>query len=180
MILAFDTASENTGIAARMSDGSVLPGATESEATLWWTSINVHSPHIESRVGEIFVQARALIAAWLLRAQAAELPMVLVLEQARRGRYQAVYAALRCAQAALWCTAYEYDLPLRYVTPVQWRVAIGLAPKSTKAQACARIKLLNPELHDQLLTATEDEIDAVAIATAFSLGYSTTRKVRKV
>ena len=139
--------------------------------------IHGQSVHIETRCGNIHREAHSILCD--LAKNIPKFPgekVVVVLEQARHGRFQAVYAALRCAQCAVWCACHELEFPIRYINPIQTRSALGLKSNATKDQVAAEVRKLYSIPPD----APEDVTDAAGIAVAFARGFVHKRRIKKI
>jgi len=172
LIIAFDTASNDTGVAIKFDDGSPVKDGTY----LTYGEIAESSEKIETRCGSLHVRVCALLDRYLRDADEKRYKVVIVMEQARQGQFRNVYAALRAAQSAIWCAAFERDLPIRYVAPVQIRAALNLKTGASKEEIADEVKKLfslPKELSDNIT-------DAIGIAEAFSRGWKMKRVVKKI
>ena len=185
-ILAFDPGTEVTGYAFFPAGAEDL---VDGENLFYGTIKPPEGAHIEVRCREIYKavrhEAASAIAEWRALRDLHYVP-VLVMEQARRSRFQAVYAALRCAQMAILCGTQSVhpEIAIRYVSPIQIRKALDLDAAAGKEDLRSRVgevvkwrdrgdqRLYRKDLAD----VPQDAIDAIAIGLALSRGYMVENK----
>ena len=174
--MAVDMSSHKTGVAV----------VDDKRRILFDTEIDLKSANIETRIGKLYAEMTNIIEHCVTSYP--EQDFIVVLEQARRSRFQAVYAALRCAQAAVWCACHGRDIPIRYVAPIQIRAALGLPSKASKDDLRKAVEQKFGMLDTTGIS--QDLIDALGIAEAYLQGlmvksrkigrvYSETKKGRK-
>ena len=177
LVIAFDQSSNVTGIALRMFDGRLIPGSNDT--MIVGVLDHTVSDHIETRIASMYQTIEQLMLSYAAARDRGECVPVVVLEQARQGRFRSVYAALRCAQATVWIAAVNNGIPVRYVTPIQLRTSLGLSKSATKEDIRKAVisKLGSLETED----LQQDAIDAAAIAFAYIGGsYMKNRKILKL
>ena len=155
------------------------------EENIWYGTINPPAgAHMEIRCREIYkavVHKTHDALAEIPQFQGPAYTPVIVMEQARRSRFQAVYAALKSCQMAIICGAQAAhpDLPIRYVSPIQIRKALELDPGAGKEALRFKVGEVIKwrDQGDQLLyrkdlaDVPQDAIDAIAIGLALAKGY---------